>query len=186
MITTSQSLLERIRTGSETRSWNRFVRLYTPVIYRWVRGKGVPSHDASDMVQEVFRALIRGLPAFQWRESGSFGRWLRTITTNKCRDYFRSVSANRQTTAEQLTVPDVDNVEEFAEREYRQILAHEALQLMQTEFEPNTWKAAWEHIVSGRSAADIAHELGISINSVYVSKSRVLRKLRQELDGLWE
>jgi RNA polymerase sigma-70 factor (ECF subfamily) len=55
---------------------------------------------------------------------------------------------------------------------------------MRAEFESSTWTACWEHVVSGRSAADVAAELGISEGAVYVAKCRVLRRLRQELKGL--
>ena len=187
MVTTSLSLLQRVRSGTETQSWNRFVRLYTPVIYQWIRGQGIPADDASDTVQEVFRALVRALPTFEYDKPGGFGRWLRTVTRNKCRDYFRRKSTNRSVTnTEEVSVDRQNDVEEFAESEYRQTLARQALQIMRTEFEETTWKACWLHVVSGKSAAEIATELGISTNSVYVSKSRVLRRLRQELDGLWE
>jgi RNA polymerase sigma-70 factor (ECF subfamily) len=56
--------------------------------------------------------------------------------------------------------------------------------LLQAEFQPNTWKAFWECVASDRSAAEVAVKLGISVASVYAAKSRVLRRLRQELDGL--
>ena len=41
-----------------------------------------------------------------------------------------------------------------------------------------------EFVVRDRPAADVAAELGISVNSVYLAKSRVLRRLREELAGL--
>jgi RNA polymerase sigma-70 factor (ECF subfamily) len=72
----------------------------------------------------------------------------------------------------------------FEEAEYRQHLARRALELMQAEFPPATWKACWEVVVAGRPAAEVAAELAISIDSVYAAKSRVLRRLRQELAGL--
>ncbi len=57
---------------------------------------------------------------------------------------------------------------------------------MHTDFQPSTWKACWELIVAGRPAAEIAAELGLSENAVYLAKARVLRRLRQELAGLLE
>ena len=163
------------------------MRLYTPVIYQWIRGQGIPAHDAADTVQEVFRALVRALPTFEYDKPGGFGRWLRTVTRNKCRDYFRRKSTNRSVTnTDEVSVDQQNDVEEFAESEYRQTLARQALEIMRSEFEETTWKACWLHVVSGKSAAEIATELGISTNAVYVSKSRVLRRLREELDGLWE
>jgi RNA polymerase sigma-70 factor (ECF subfamily) len=83
--------------------------------------------------------------------------------------------------------PDVpDETGLFAEREYRQLLARRAMELMEAEFEANTWKACWESVVSDRPAAEIAVELGMTVNAVYLAKSRVLRRLRADLDGLWD
>lgn len=58
------------------------------------------------------------------------------------------------------------------------------MEVMQQEFQPTTWKACWEHVVGGRPAIDVARELNITPNAVYLAKSRVLRRLRQELEGL--
>ena len=186
MVTTSLSLLQRVRSGTETQSWNRFVRLYTPVIYKWVRSQGVPADDAADIVQEVFRALVRALPTFEYDRPGGFGRWLRTVTTNKCRDFYRRKATRKSVTNSEVTVTDLDNVDEFAEEEYRNELARRALEIMRSEFEETTWRACWMHTVKGMKAAGIAKELNISVNAVYVSKSRVLRRLREELCGLWD
>ena len=55
---------------------------------------------------------------------------------------------------------------------------------MQAEFRPTTWKACWEHVVAGRAAAEVAAQLGITVNAVYLAKSHVLARLRQEMAGL--
>jgi RNA polymerase sigma-70 factor (ECF subfamily) len=55
---------------------------------------------------------------------------------------------------------------------------------MQRDFEPATCKACWEFVACGRAAADVAAELGMTVNAVYLAKARVLRRLRQELEAL--
>ena len=65
-------------------------------------------------------------------------------------------------------------------------LVHLALDLMKAEFEPVTWRACWQFVVEGRPAADVAQDLGITPNAVYLAKARVLCRLRAELDGLFE
>lgn len=77
-----------------------------------------------------------------------------------------------------------DPLTELAEAEYRCHLVHRALELMQAEFQTVTWKACWECVVRDRTAAEVAAELGITVNAVYLAKSRVLRRLREELQGL--
>jgi RNA polymerase sigma-70 factor (ECF subfamily) len=72
----------------------------------------------------------------------------------------------------------------LSEAEFQQHLAIRALELMKAEFQPTTWKACWEHVVCDRDPAEVAKELGITVNAVYLAKSRVLRRLRQELAGM--
>jgi RNA polymerase sigma-70 factor (ECF subfamily) len=186
MVTTPVSLLERLKSGGGTQAWNRFVQLYTPLIYGWARGRGIAREDATDIVQDVFAILVRKLPTFEYDAAGGFGRWLRTITVNKCRDHFRRRASRPVQTNVDPAPLDVDGVAEFTEEEYRRRLARLALAIMRDEFEPKTWQACWEHVVSGRPAAEIADQLGMSPGAVYVAKSRVLRRLREELEGLWE
>ncbi len=79
-----------------------------------------------------------------------------------------------------------DNADEIVAAEYRRFLVGRALQLMQADFEATTWQACWQCVALGRPAGEVARELGIAPATVYVAKSRVLRRLRQELDGLLE
>ena len=66
------------------------------------------------------------------------------------------------------------------DQEYRQYLVHRALQVMQADFQPATWRACWEYVVANRPAAEVAAELNLSINAVHLAKARVLRRLREE------
>ena len=85
-----------------------------------------------------------------------------------------------------LNIPAEDGLEEFWNVEYQQHLVRKALEIMQAGFEPRTWQACWEHTVNDKTAAAVGQELSMSEGAVYVAKSRVLRRLRQELAGLLE
>jgi RNA polymerase sigma-70 factor (ECF subfamily) len=180
---TPASLLERLRLPSEQSAWDRFVRLYTPLIYSWARRVGLQSADAADLVQEVLTTLLQKLPTFTYDRQGSFRAWLRTITLNKWRDRCRrlAVRPHEVTGNPQLDVAEPDGDDSFAEPEYRQQLVARALELMQTEFQSTTWKACWEFAVVGRPVGEIARHLRISENAVYLAKARVLLRLREEL-----
>ena len=78
-----------------------------------------------------------------------------------------------------------DDIAVLAEEEFQRHLAVRALELMQAEFQPATWKACRECAAVGRPAAEVAAELGMSVNAVYLATSRVLRRLRQELADQW-
>jgi RNA polymerase sigma-70 factor (ECF subfamily) len=187
MNTTPSTLLERLRQPDPHDAWERFVRLYTPLLFSWARGIGLQESDAADLVQDVFTALLQKLPEFTYDRHRSFRAWLRTVTVNKWRETQRRAAATLVTGVENLAeLAGAAPEDAFWETEYRNHLVGHALELMRADFEPTTWKACWEFVVSGRPAAAVAAELGTTVDVVYNAKSRVLRRLRQELDGLMD
>jgi RNA polymerase sigma-70 factor (ECF subfamily) len=188
MESTSVSLLQRLRQPGAHEAWARFVQLYTPLLYHWARRLGLREPDAADLVQDVFALLVRKLPEFTYDRDGSFRGWLHTVFVNKWHEARRRHPAPLPCAdpGGLSGVASPDNVAALEEVEFRQHLMMRALQLMQADFEPTTWKACWEHVVCGRPAADVATELNMTVNAVYLATSRVLRRLRQELEGLLE
>jgi RNA polymerase sigma-70 factor (ECF subfamily) len=183
---TPASLLQRLRDPREQTAWNRFVHLYTPLLFRWARQAGLQPQDAEDLVQDIFTTLVQRLPGFRYDEHKSFRAWLRTVALNRCRDRHRArVPAPHDPQAGVLAgQAGPDPAELLAEAEYRGEVARRAVELMRTDFQPATWKACWETIVEGRAAAEVAAELGLTVSAVYSANCRVLGRLRQELAGL--
>jgi RNA polymerase sigma-70 factor (ECF subfamily) len=62
-------------------------------------------------------------------------------------------------------------------------LIRRAAELVRDDFEPKTWQAFWRLAVENQPARDIAADLGMTADAVYQAKARVLRRLREELDG---
>lgn len=188
MDSTSVSLLRRLREPAADAAWRRFVELYAPLIFHWGRRQGMNATDAADLVQEVLAILVVRLPEFDHDPSQRFRGWLRTVTLNKARDLHRRAAARPAAggddASRDVAVPDTTDL--FDEAEYRGYLVGRALRLMQAEFRDTTWRACWLHVAEGRPAADVGRELGISANAVHVAKCRVMRRLRQELDGLMD
>ncbi len=189
LATTSFSLLRRIQVGGhEEAAWQRFVELYAPLIYYWGRGQGLTTTDAAELVQDVMAILVVKLPEFRYDPAQRFRGWLRTITVNKARDLHRR-NALRPAVGQDVALADVadSNASDLLEaREYRHFLAQRTLQLLQAEFDRQVWQAFWKQVVDGEKPAEIARELGMTVNSVYLAKSRVLRHLRTELAGLMD
>jgi RNA polymerase sigma-70 factor (ECF subfamily) len=186
MDSTSPSLLERLRQPGQPEAWNRFVELYTPLLLYWARRLGLQPHDAADLVQDVFTALVQKLPDFAYDPRKTFRGWLRKVVHNKWHDRQRRRNLPVASPAEGhlSDVVGPDGLDAFWDGEHRQHLVRRALELMQAEFEPKTWKACWEFVVAEKSAAEVAGELGMTVHAVHVAKWRVLRRLRQELAGL--
>jgi len=186
MNTTPVSLLEQLRQPDDQGAWERFARLYTPLLFSWARRLGLQDQDAADLVQEVFTVLVQKLPEFQYDRDKSFRAWLWTIIRNKWRDDRRRPALRPLEPGDEPVARGAGpgGVDVLAEAEYRQQLVSRALELMHTDFQPTTWRAFWEHGVCGRPAAKVAAELGLSAGAVYSAKFRVLDRLRKELQGL--
>lgn len=165
----------------------RFVQLYTPLLYHWAHGVGLQQSDAEDLVQDVFALLLRKLPEFRYDRNGSFRSWLRVVTLNKWRERCRRTAHEPLADSGRLNqVAAPNEAEVFEEAEYCQHLVRRALQLLEPEFSSTSWRAFQEHVIAGRDAAEVAAELGIRIGTVYAAKSRVMSRLRQELDGFMD
>lgn len=186
MLTTPPSLLERLRESPEREAWERFVDMYTPLFFTWTRRLHLGDHEAADLVQDLFTVLVEQLPRFAYDRDRSFRAWLKTILLNRWRNHLR----RRMTEAVvphgdlEAIADDDEAIPELEEAEYQQYVVRRALALMQAEFHEATWKACWEFVVNDRPAQEVARDLGISVNAVYLAKSRVLRRLREELAGL--
>ncbi len=187
---TSISLLERVKSGEES-AWERMVNLYYPLVCRWCACKGLQPHDCVDVAQNVFVAVAKHIRRFRKEtQHDSFRAWLRTISQSKLNDHWRrhekqapslGGSEARRWLSE---VPDVAAQEsgEAANVDEEAVVVRAALESLSVEFEPRTWKAFWRVAVDGQPATQIAEELDMSSNAVYLAKSRVLRRLREELE----
>lgn len=184
---TSASLLQRLHKPNEQEAWARFVKLYAPLLYFWARRLGSQEQDAADLVQDVLIVLIQKLPEFNYDQNKSFRGWLRTVAHNCWHNRLRRAKLPATPNGAGLAeVAGPNMMDAFEETEYRKHLVGRALEVMQLEFEPTTWQACWEFVVGGKPAADVARELGLSVGAVHVAKSRVISRLRRELEGLWD
>ena len=158
MTKTPASLLERLRDSFDADAWTRFVALYTPLIYSRGRRVGLQDQDAVDLVQDVFATLIHVLPTFIYAQHKSFRHWLRTVTLNQWRNtrkqWNEKLPRASGDAVDRLAAPD--DVEAFWEAEYQQHLVSQALAIMRADFHEKTWKAYWEVVVTGKSAAEVA------------------------------
>lgn len=191
---TSRSLLERAKSDDPA-AWTRLVDLYAPLVAYWSRRWGLREEDIADVLQEVFQAVAAHMAGFQHeRQGATFRGWLRTITLNKVRDYFRKRGqepagvGGTEVLAWFAQVPSPQPLEGIdssrAEDPADCILLYRALELIRTEFEPRTWQAFWQTSVEGKPPRDVALELGMSPGAVRVAKSRVLRRLRDEIGDM--
>lgn len=185
MTRTPVSLLERLRKPGDQEAWAHFVNLYTPVVYSSAKRLVRQSNDAMDLVQDVFMVLVKEMPKFQYDPNRRFRAWLKTVINNKWRENCRRSRARPETVSlladDDIPVPE--GADQYWEHEYRRDLVHQALRLMKS-VEPRTRQAFLEVLIDKRPAAEVAAELGFTVNALYKAKARILAKLRAELDGM--
>ncbi len=183
---TSASLIQRVKVHDEE-ACRRLLDLYVPLVYSWCRRSAIESQDAADVVQEVFRAVFRGIAGFRHERPGdTFRGWLRTIATNKVRDHFsrragRPVAFGGSDAKRRFMEVAADESQSSVGPSPLGGLLHRALDLIRGEFEDRTWQAFWLALVQQQSSADIAEQLGMTPGAVRQAKYKVLRRLRQEM-----
>ncbi len=191
---TSLSLLAQIRQSPDADSWNRLVDLYAPLIRVWLRTYDVQDSDANDLVQEVLLAVSKDLSKFDHGgQPGAFRGWLKTILVNRLRKFWRARDrhprahggSNIDARLAQLDDP-ASEISKIWNRQHDQYVLRQLLDLTEPHFAPKTWKAFCRVALEGAKPEAVAQELEISLNAVFLAKSRVLRRLRQESEGLIE
>ncbi len=184
MLSTSDSMIQRA-CRLEPAAWERLCALYGPVIHGWCRHGGLQDSDAADAVQEVFRSVFTHLHQFR-RDGGVFHAWLWRITINQVRLHLRHQQRNPIPTDDVQVQqwPDSADGDEPEPESTRQRVLRRVLDLIRGDFSEQTWSAFARTTLQGESCQEVAADLGINANVVRQARFRVLRRLRQELDGL--
>jgi RNA polymerase sigma-70 factor, ECF subfamily len=191
MMQTSVSLLERLRMTPDEAAWRRLDDLYRPLIRRWLLRDPSLRDEAEDLVQEVLAVVVRELSHFQHERPGSFRCWLRKITWNRWQVFRQSrerrehllVSGSDGLLLTQLEDPSSALSRQW-DQEHDQHVVRRLMELIGSQFEPITLLAFRRVVFDGAKPAEVANELKISVNAVLLAKSRVLKQLRQEGEGL--
>ena len=189
---TRVTLLTRLKDVDDIDAWTEFSKLYGPVIYSFARKRGLQDADAADIVQDVLRSVARNAHRMEYDpKRGTFRGWLYTITRNKIYTFLSSnkrkamnVGDAKESNALESVPDDDPGSEALWELEYQRGLAARAMERVKHEFQENTWRAFWATSVEGKSTTDIGKELGMTSGAIYVAKSRVIARLRDEISAL--
>jgi RNA polymerase sigma-70 factor (ECF subfamily) len=188
---TSASLLERLRTAPDEADWRRLDRIYRPLIRRWLDRDPSLGAEADDVVQEVMSVLVRELPGFQRQRTGSFRRWLRTVTAHRLAAYYRSRQNRPQAVGafrdESPLMDLADPNSELAHQwdaEHDRYVLRRLMDLIEPQFQTKTLEAFRRVALDGVPPGQVAEELGMTYAAVVLAKWRVANRLRQEAEGL--
>jgi RNA polymerase sigma-70 factor (ECF subfamily) len=188
---TSVSLLERLAGAPTDDDWRRLLDLYQPLLRAWMARAGIPVSDTDDLIQEVLLIVFREVAGFERRGPGAFRAWLRAILANRIRDYYHARQSRPTATGDsdflrhlnELESPD-SALSRLWDREHDQHVAASLMRRVRGDFSEPTWQAFRRQVIDGVPPATVAAESGLTFNAVLLAKSRVLRRLREELRGL--
>ncbi len=186
------TLLNRIRDSEDGDAWSEFAQLYGPVIYGFARKRGLQDADAADLVQDVLRSVARNAEKLNYDpKRGTFRGWLYTVTRNKIYNHLSANKNRAKPSGDSGAQERLENIPGKAdpheadwELEYQRRLSSKAMDRIRHEFQSNTWKAFWGTAVEGESATEVGKALKMTAGAVYVAKSRVLARLRDEVQSL--
>jgi RNA polymerase sigma-70 factor (ECF subfamily) len=189
MSITSISLLECLRQSPSESAWQRLVELYTPLIQIWLRRYSLRNQDIEDLSQEVLAVVVRRVADFKRNaQAGSFRRWLRTITVNCLRDFWRAQRYRPRDVGFDRVLDELADTDsplsKLWDKEHDEYVTRRLLARIQPCFQPKTWQAFQRVALEGVAVDQVAAELGLSINAVFIAKSRVVHMLRRESQGL--
>ena len=183
---TKASLPVRIRDHADRDAWARFVDIYGPLVYGFVRKKGLQDADAVDLMQDVLRSVAGAIGRLEYDPAkGRFRGWLFTIVQNRLRNELKAKS-RRENAAGDSAVDAVLNSEpadadwrsEWDGDHRRQLFAWASGQV-QAEVNECTWRAFRRTAVDGASGKEVAQELEMTVAAVYLAKSRVMARLKE-------
>ncbi|MDB4637690.1 sigma-70 family RNA polymerase sigma factor [Planctomycetaceae bacterium] len=172
-------------------AWERLFHLYGPLVYGWARQAELQPQDASDMVQEVFKSVLLSFDSFNME---SFRQWLWVITRNHLYNWHRKQKPAHMLSNGATEEPNSQDSENFPnllnhdfdpdEERSKSILLKRALEMIESDFEPETWKAFWELSINKKPVNVISKELNMSAGAVRQAKYRILLRLREEIGRL--
>ncbi len=189
---TRPSLLLRIRDPRDSEAWQTFVDVYGRLVFRHCRSRGLHHEDAENVTQEVFAQVSRSIRRFDYRpELGRFRDWLGTVTRNEINRLLKKEVRAARGSGGVEEEPTLDSIAARGEdtawaEEFNAHLLATALARSRPHFEEQTWRAFERVWLDKRPAAEVAEELQVPIDRVYVAKSRVLERLQQEVQELAE
>lgn len=183
---TRLSLIAQLQGPRNEPAWREFVSGYEPFLQRLVARQGVPPRHVPDVTQQVLAAIVRSID--HWQDDGdpaSFRRWVGRVSRNVVIKFM--TRERRQATAEggtellEFLNQVTDSPSEEQCRRYDFELIQWAADQVRGEFRETSWQAFQATLIEGRDVADVARELNVSPGSIYMSRSRIMARIRAKI-----
>jgi len=190
---TNTSLLNGLKDPNNNRIWSEFFERYQPMLMAFAKRLGLNEHDAQDAAQETLMNFVNAYREGGYdREKGRLRTWLFGIAAHKIRDIQRKrgkqlvIVDNSHTTRFLNKVPDDHSMSEIWEAEWARAILGQAMKEVRQQVKPQTMEAFELFAIKGLPAEQVAKQLGMTENAVWIAKNRVLSRLRNTQEFLEE
>ncbi len=163
--------------------WRQFDGIYRPMLLAYLRKQGLKEFDANDVVQDIFVKLLGRIHTYK-REKCSFRSWLYSVAHNALIDHARRLASRKRAldgwVLNVLRATPSDSVrmeEEWAAMHRERILKH-ALKVVRARVSSRVWACFVQRVFHNHPAAEIARDLNLEPNAVYVNACRVMKLVR--------
>ena len=187
---TRDSLVSRLHDARDVDAWNTFIEIYSPIITRTATKVGLQPVDVEDCVQEVLTSVSKSIAAWLQRpDRGPFRSWLSTVARNKSIDLitrrkFKSLAYGGHESLDQ--VAQDKQVSTCFDRELHRQIYYESAKIVRGQVSAKTWLAFYRTSVLRHKISTVAEQLNMSTGSIYIARSRVMKKLRSIAQSLTE
>ena len=188
---TRLSLIFRLRDPNDREAWEQFECIYRPLVYRMARLRGLQDADAHDLVQRVLLSVSQSIEDWNPQPGTKFRHWLSKVAKNAALNLLTRQPRDRGQGGSGFDAlpqledgSDLSEVEQAYELEYQRQLYRCAADLVRSRADEKTWLAFSLTMVDGLSIDATSKRLGISSGSVYAARSRIIRRLRNEVAKL--
>ncbi len=183
---TRKSLIVRLKNEQNEFAWREFVCSYEGFLIQLARRQGVPDRHIPDVTQQILLVIAKSIDG--WKDDGnaaSFRRWLSTVSRNVVIRFMSRERKQAGGIGGSDLVAQLQNVEDKPDEQHVQKYQHElivwAAEQVRHEFLESSWRAFWATVIDARSVDEVAAELGVSPGSIYMSRSRIMARIKKKV-----
>jgi RNA polymerase sigma-70 factor (ECF subfamily) len=187
---TRGTLLAALKSPEDRAAWDDFVVVYRPVFYRMARRRGLQDADAQDLSQQVLMRVSAAIERYEQQPGTKFRHWLRRVANNAIATALsmssRDAAEGRAVAIDLLPDQAAATIEltQELDNEYERELYLRAAAEVRAEVASETWQAFELTMIDGMPCEAAAETLGKSIGSVYAARSRIVKRLRSQIERM--
>jgi RNA polymerase sigma-70 factor (ECF subfamily) len=188
---TRASLILQLKSDRDEQAWREFVEVYESFLMQLVERRGVPPAHVPDVTNHVMAAIARSIGSWQNDDrDASFRRWIGRVARNVVIKYMsrerRQTPALGGTEALELLAQCPDETGSQLAKQYEHEMIVWAAEQVKSEFIETSWQAFWQTMIEGRSVTDVAQALSVSPGSIYMSRGRIMKRIRDKVSEVMD